>query len=155
VAVDYTIVLREKAGTAIQFERGDRGSRAQTLETGGIFRADFNRRLDAHGELRYYAIDRWGWARRAGPQFRGAGTLGMLSVERHFVGKDANGQTVVVPVRVNLERSFGHACQPPRAEPPTPPATSLEPQDLKALVGPLGGLLPDSRVSDSHRSRHP
>jgi hypothetical protein len=73
----------------------------------------------------------------------------MLSVERHFVGKDASGQPVVVPVRVNLDRSFGRASrQPPKTEPPLPPATSLEPQDLKTLVGRWEGYyrIPEYRI---------
>jgi hypothetical protein len=67
-------------------------------------------------------------------------------VEKHFVGKDPQGHAVVVPVRVVLDRSFGRASrQPARSEPPTPPAQSRQPQDLKTLAGRWEGYY---RASD-------
>jgi hypothetical protein len=132
----YTIVLREKAGTAIQFERIQRGARAHTLETGGIARIDFDRRLDANGELRYHTTDDWGWTPGPGPQFGGTDALGALTMERQFIGKDSRGQAIAIAVRVVLDRSFGRASrQPPKSSPPAPPAKSLQPQDLRSLAG--------------------
>ena len=132
----YTIVLKETAGVPIQFERIERGAQSPTLVSGGIGRTDFTRRLEARGELRYSATDDWGWVRESGPQFGGISQLGALTMERHFIGKDPQGQAVVVPVRVALDRSFGRKSrQPSRGELATPPAKSLQPQDLKSLAG--------------------
>jgi hypothetical protein len=132
----YTIVLKEKAGTSVQFERIERGARAQTLETGGLARIEFARGLAAHGELRYHTTDDWGFVSGPGPQFGGVGTLGPLAMERQFIGKDSGGRAIVVPVRVVLDRSFGRASrQPPRSIPSAPPMKSLEPPDLRSLVG--------------------
>jgi hypothetical protein len=144
----YTIVLREQAGISVQFERIERGARAYTLETGGIGRTDFNRRLEAKGELRYSTTDDWGWVRSLDPQFGGTSRLGALAMERRFVGKDAQGRTVVVPVRVVLDRSFGRTSrQPPKTE-STPPARSLQPQDLRILAGRWEGYYrtPDYQI---------
>jgi hypothetical protein len=140
----YTIVLKEKAGTSVQFEGIERGARAQTLETGGVARIDFTGRLDANGELRYHTTDDWGWVRGPGPQFGGTGALGPLTMERRFIGKDAGGNAIVVPVRVVLDRSFGRASrQPPKSLPPTPPMTALEPT-LRNLVGRWEGYVQTS-----------
>ncbi len=132
----YTIVLKEKAGTAIQFERIERGAHAQTLETGGIARIDFDRRLDANGELRYHTTDAWGWVPGPGAQFGGVGVLGPLAMQRQFIGKDSRGHDVAVSVRVVLDRGFGRGSrQPPQSAPPAPPAKLLQSPDLKSLAG--------------------
>jgi hypothetical protein len=132
----YTIVLKEKAGTAIQFERIQRGAHAHTLETGGVGRITFDRRLDANGELRYHTTDDWGWVPGPGSQFGGISALGPLTMQRQFIGTDSRGQAVVVPVQVVLDRSFGRASrQPPNSPPATPPAKILQSSDLKSLAG--------------------
>jgi len=132
----FTIVLREKAGTAIQFERVELGALGPYVETGGISRTAFNHRLEARSELREGAVDTWGWVSYAGTQFGGSAALGSVTVERRFIGKDANGQTIVVPVRVNLHRGFGRPSRQPRSPaPPLPPARQLQATDLTGLAG--------------------
>ncbi len=132
----FTIVLREKAGTAIQFERIERGALGPYIETGGISRVAFNRRLEARSELRYSAAESWGWVSYAGTQFGGMAALGSLTIERRFIGKDANGQAIAVPVRVELHRGFGRRSrQPASPEPPLPPARQIQAADLMGLAG--------------------
>jgi hypothetical protein len=141
----YTIVLKETAGRSVQFEGVERGARAQTLETGGRARTDFTGRLDAKGVFRYHTTDDWGWVSGPGPQFGGTGALGPLTMERRFIGKDTDGNVIVVPVRVVLDRSFGRASrQPPKSLPPTPPATALEPPTLRTLAGRWAGYFQTS-----------
>jgi hypothetical protein len=83
------IVLKEKAGTAIQFVGIERGARAETLESGGIGRVDFDRRLEPHGELHYHTSDDWGWvparARNSAASARSAlsGWSGNVGSARH------------------------------------------------------------------------
>ncbi|HSE95605.1 MAG TPA: DUF4189 domain-containing protein [Methylomirabilota bacterium] len=132
----YTVVLKETAGTPIQFERIERGTHGSNVETGGNARTDFERRLEAHAELRYPATDNWGFMAWVNPQFGGTSVLPSLALERRFIGTDSRGQTVVVPVRVVLDRSFGRASrQPSKIQQPDPPARSLQAQDLPTLAG--------------------
>lgn len=132
----FTIVLREKAGTAIQFERIESGAHGHLVEAGGVSRVAFNRRLDARSELRHSTVDTWGWVSYAGSQFGGAAALGSVTIERRFIGKDANGQMIVVPVRVDLHRGFGRRSrQPASPERPIPPIRLLQAADLTGLAG--------------------
>lgn len=132
----YTIVLREKAGAAVQFEAIERGILQFNVATGGFARTAFTRRLDARSELRYSAVDTWGWSSSGGPQFGSTAALGSVLIERRFIGKDANGQTVVMPVRVELHAGTGRRSrQPALPDPPLPPAQSLQAADLAGLAG--------------------
>lgn len=132
----YTIVLREKAGTAVQFERIDRGIHAHNVATGGFSHIAFNRRLDPRSELRYSAVDTWGWVSSAGTQFGGTAALGNVTIERRFIGKDAHGQTIEVPVRVELHPGVGRRSrQPASPDPPLPPSQQLQAADLASLAG--------------------
>lgn len=132
----FTIVLRERAGTAIQFERVERGALSARPLTGGISRMAFNRRLGAKSELRDHAVHTWGWSSSAGLQFGGAATLGSLSIERRYIGKDANGHPIVVPIRIELHRGVGQRSrQPASPDAPLPPVRSLQAADLPSLAG--------------------
>lgn len=137
----FTIVLREKAGIAIQFERIDRSARGGNIVTGMISSTNFDRRLEANSELRYHGVENWGWTPDSRREFGGAALLGSLTVERRFVGKDPGGQPVVVPITVVVDRSFGRPSRQPRSpEPPLPPVKSLRAEDLKSLAGRWQGF---------------
>lgn len=132
----FTIVLRETAGTAIQFERIERGAYGLRLESGGFSHVAFTRRLDARSELRYSTGETWGWAASAGSQFGGTANLGSVTIETRFIGKDSQGRSVVVPIRVALHPGFGRRSrQPSSPDPPLPLARQLQPADLTSLAG--------------------
>lgn len=132
----YTILLREKAGMAIQFERIERGAQGHTLETSSVARIPFSRRLEPRAELRYSAVDSWGWVSYAATQFGGTAALGSLTIERRFIGRDSRGQEIVVPVRVELHRGFGRRSrQPSSQDQPLPPTRHLQAGELTSLAG--------------------
>jgi hypothetical protein len=66
----YTVVLREKAGRAVQFEAVEYGILTHTVATGGFQRVPFSRRLEAGSELRLGVVDSWGWGSGPGPPVR-------------------------------------------------------------------------------------
>src|SRR5262245_46273217 len=143
----FTIVLREKAGTSIQFERVESGSRAANMDViGGMSQNTFNRRLEAGSELRYSVSESWGWASQApGNRFGGMARLGNLTIERRFIGRDANGRAIVVPVRMELHQGFGRRSrQPASSEAPLPPARQLQATDLAGLAGRWEGYYDQS-----------
>jgi len=132
----YTIVLREKAGSAVQFERIERGYYGQRMHGSGAAVTPFDRRLEANAELRFHGSDNWGFVDFAGAQFGGTSALGGVTVERRFAGKNARGDAVVVPVRLALDRNLGHRSrQPSSSAERFPPRRSLEPSELKTLAG--------------------
>jgi hypothetical protein len=132
----YVMVLKNTSGGPIQFERIDRGTRGQALVVGGIDAIDFHYRLEPGRELRYNMTQNWGWPQSVGTRFGGMQQLGALTVETRFIGKDAQGQAVVVPVSVVLDRGFGRASrQPLRPEPPDLPIKALKIEDLDGLAG--------------------
>ncbi len=132
----YTIVLRERAGTAIQFERIAAAARGQNVAVGTVSSTPFTRRLEAGSELRYGAVDSWGWVSYVGTRFGGTAALGSLTMDRRFVGKDARGQAITVPVQVELHRDFGRRSrQPASPDQPTPPVRQLQAADLAGLAG--------------------
>jgi hypothetical protein len=90
--------------------------------------------LPANGELRVHFRDNWGWL-HAGVQFGGAGTLDTVRVERRLVGRDDAGNSVVVPVRVDLSRSVGRPSRPVPVSAPLPPERRLGSDELPALAG--------------------
>jgi hypothetical protein len=137
----YTIVLREKAGSAVQFEALEFGIHTHTVATGGFRRSEFSRRLEAGSELRLSTVDGWGWASESpGRQFGSTAELGTMIVERRYIGKNAQGQTVAVPVRLELHRGSGRQSrQPASAVPPLPPTRLLQAADLGSLAGQWEG----------------
>lgn len=135
----YRIVLRETAGSTVQFERLERGSRGGPEAFGGALRPQpFQRTLWPNSEIREPFVETWGWASYS-PQFGGAATIGALNVEYRFVGKDAGGQGITVTVRVRLDRSIGKVARPLPATSPPGAARPLDPSDLETLAGTWRG----------------
>jgi tetratricopeptide (TPR) repeat protein len=94
----YTLVLRETAGTAIQFERVVR-STARGADVGGrVTEERFPRRLEARAELRLPASDGLTYAAGSAPDTLREG----VTVFRRYYGKDDNGREVVVDVQFRL-----------------------------------------------------
>jgi hypothetical protein len=138
----YTIVLREKAGSAIQFETLEYGILTHTVATGGFRRSEFSRRIEAGSELRLNTVDSWGMGSMgASRQFGTTAELGTMIVERRYIGKNAQGQAVVVPVRLELDRGSGRQSrQPASSDPPLPPTRTLQAGDLASLAGQWEGF---------------
>jgi hypothetical protein len=136
----FAIVLKETAGSVIQFERIEWGSyTVGTSHIGGTpVSRPFGRTLPANGELRYSTSESWGWH---GPAqvFGGAATLPRLTVEYRFIGKTGGGQPVKALVRVHLDRNVGKVVTPLPTTGPLPPAKALAPGDLASLAGSWQG----------------
>jgi hypothetical protein len=136
----FTIVLREQAGSAIQFERIEASAHGPNIETGAISRIPCARRLHARSELQHNTGETWGFVSIAGRQFGGVSSLGSVTIERRYVGKDAQGRLVAVPVRVVLHPGFGRKSrQPSTPDRPTPPAKLLQAGELPSLKGTWEG----------------
>jgi hypothetical protein len=138
----YVVVLREQAGSPIQFEQVEHSAHQERIETGGAARrVPFDRRLGARSELRYPATDTWGWTSSSAP-FGGTAGLPTLRILWSFVGKDAAGGPVVVQAWVPLHRGLGRPSrQPSRVPAPLPPGHSLRPDDLPRLAGFWNGFI--------------
>jgi hypothetical protein len=141
----YTIILRETAGRPVNFEWLERASYNENLEVGGApVRTTFTYRLAANSEMRYGTSDSWGYGATAGTQFGGITRLGDLTVVRRFIGKDASGNQVVVPVRVILHRGLGRLSrQPPSTAGAIPGERRLRPEELASLAGRWEGFYTD------------
>jgi hypothetical protein len=137
----YTTVLREKAGSAVQFETLEYGILTHNVGTGGFRRSEFSRRLEARSEIRLNTVDSWGWtASGASRQFGATAELGTMIVERRYIGKNAQGQAIVVPIRLELHRGSGRPSrQPASSDPPLPPTRLLQTADLGSLAGQWEG----------------
>jgi hypothetical protein len=135
----YVIVLRETAGSAIEFQRVDVGSRAEGMEiTGGLTSSPFARTLPAQGELRIPNVDTWGWSRQSGNPFGGAAALRTVMVEYRFIEQASGGEPVSVAVRMRLDRSVGKLVRPAVSTTGAlPPQRTLS--DLASLAGPWRG----------------
>jgi hypothetical protein len=137
----YTIVLRETAGSAVQFESLEYGNLTHSVATGGFRRSDFYRRIEAGKELRLSVVDSWGYsAAGSSRQFGATAELSTMIVERRYIGKNVEGQPVVVPVRLELHRGSGRQSrQPASSEGPLPPPQLLQAADLGSLAGQWQG----------------
>src|SRR5262245_57565972 len=123
----YVIVLKETAGGSIRFEKVERSSHVANIQNmiGGMPESfPLSRTLAANSEIRLAYTESWGWA-AGGNQFGGTAILQPLTVEYRFVGQDANGRTVSVPVRLRLERSLGKPVTPLATTGALPPAKRL------------------------------
>ena len=105
---NFTILLRNQGTTAVTFEQMDVGTQAMYSGNirGGIRSNPFDRHLEPDRELRVSRNESW-TCDRCGPEeaarfFR----LGFVQTIT-FIGRDARGETVKVPVRVPLNSSFG------------------------------------------------
>jgi hypothetical protein len=136
----YVIVLRETAGTAIEFKRVERSSHASGIDMiGGTPETfPFDRRLAANSEIRLAYSDSWGWT-AGGNQFGGAATIQPLTVEYRFVGQDANARSVSVPVRLRMERGLGKPATPLPTTVALPPAKRLGEDGLHQVAGTWRG----------------
>jgi hypothetical protein len=136
----FVIVLRETAGSAIKFERVERSSHASGIDMiGGTPESfPFSRTLAANSEIRQAYSDSWGWAAGRN-QFGGTASIQPLTVQYRFVGQDANGRTVSVPMRLRLERSLGKPVTPLSTTGALPPAKRLGEDGLHQVVGTWRG----------------
>lgn len=137
----YVVVLKETAGVAIQFDRVERGSYAPNIVGGAPTSVSFHRSLAANSELRAAFSDSWGWVGESVERrrFGGAALLGSLTVERRFIGTDAQGRAVTVLVRLQLDRSLGKRSTRPPTIGTLPPDKRLEASDLARLAGDWRG----------------
>ncbi len=131
----YTLVLKETAGRAIQFEReqvGAYGGRVESIPR----EYKFEQRLNANSELRVNRIDELYDIRRWPPE-------GYIKFRR-FVGRDDAGNRVVVDVRISLESSFGAVAEAPATPVPLPAdAKAVRPHDAASLMGTWQGYYRD------------
>jgi len=97
--------------------------------------ASFGRWLLANGEVRVYFTDNWGWMAHNPMTFGGATVLPTVRVERRLVGHDDADAAVVVPVRVDLNRSVGRLTRPTPVSDPVPPERRLWSYELSVVVG--------------------
>ncbi|HSE94266.1 MAG TPA: hypothetical protein VLD61_00150 [Methylomirabilota bacterium] len=134
----YAVVLRETAGRSVRFEQMVHSVSAAGFsgdQVGGSpATVPFARTLPANGQLSAHFTDNWGWL-WTGVQFGGASMLPTMRVERRLVGRDETGNAVVVPVRVDLNRSVGRLARPLPVSAPAPPERRLGPDELAALAG--------------------
>jgi hypothetical protein len=137
----YAIVLRERAGSTIQFERVERGAYASGIEViGAPLRSwPFQRTLGPNSEIRYATTDSWGYVSPTQPAFGGAATIQPITVEYRFIGRDSAGGTVSVPVRVQLDQGVGKLVTVRSATGPLPPPAALGESDLPTLAGTWRG----------------
>lgn len=138
----YVVVLRETAGTSIQFERMERdyympGLPGREMRGGGLTSTPFRRSLAANSELRVPLSDNFGWTSSA--PFGGTATLRTLTVERRFIGADAQGRPITIVVRLHLDRSVGRLTTPLATAGPLPPPRILTAADLAGLAGTWRG----------------
>ncbi len=139
----YVIVLRETAGSAVQFERLERGSRVEGMEltSGGISARSFSQTLPARGELRVPTVDSWGWSAQAGNPFGGTASLQPIAVEYRFFGRTGQ-ESVTIPVRIRLHRGVGKVVRPVLSTTAAlPPSKMMTTGDLAGLAGQWRGAL--------------
>jgi hypothetical protein len=104
----YTVLLRNRGVTVVNFETLEVGSQAVQPGDmwGGLSSQPFVRRLDPNSELRVTRNDSWECSRcGAGerPRFFRDGIIRSLT----FKGQDAQGMAIRVVVRIGLNSSFG------------------------------------------------
>ena len=139
----YTVVLRETAGSPVQFENMERSSYSFGAEIvgGGVRTWPFRRRLEAKSEIRVPLTDSWGWTATSSGRiaFGGAATISPLIVEYRFRGTDGQARPTMVVVRVHLDRSVGKVVKPLETTGPLPPPRTLSDADLAILAGTWRG----------------
>lgn len=135
----YVVVFKETAGTSVQFERMEHSSRTSGTEMigGALTPTPFRRFLAANSELRVPFSENFGWIRST--PFGGAATLSTLTVERQFIGADAQGRPITIVVRLRLDRSVGKRATPLPTTGPLPPIKPLTASDLAGLAGAWRG----------------
>jgi hypothetical protein len=130
----YTLVLRETAGRAIQFERVQGGAYGGGIESvpGDM---KFEYKLNAKSELR--VNDGAVLHSRLG---------GAVSVFERFLGRDDAGRPITVDVRIPLAAGAGRGPSEMGGAPrPLPPAKPLRGEDLKSLAGTWHGYYRDDK----------
>jgi Aspartyl protease len=118
----YTVILRETAGRAIQFETIETSSetRGRTELLAGVHKEPFRARLAPRGEYRFNT--NYGLSYTV-PTTGGFGELpggrGGVTVRYRLVGRDETGQSITVTVPVTLYPGAGTQVRAP-APPPSP-----------------------------------
>jgi hypothetical protein len=136
----YTIVLKEVAGRAVDFKTIERSMHGQlSVETAETF--PFTRHLAPKSDQR---LSVWDGVRRnafAPGTFGGVGQE-PVRVLRRFRGRDESGTPVTVDVQVQLHAGVGSKAPVPAAI-ELPPATTLDPGDVRSLAGIWRGYYRD------------
>jgi hypothetical protein len=135
----YVIVLRETAGTGVNFEHVESTVLGE-FRTGGPSSHPYRVRLPPRGEVRYPA-ERW-ISLNLGGRFGGVeGLRGAYRAEYRFVGSDDRGTRVVLPVRFELDRRLGRPSRQPKAVDDTGLTGKLLDEDnLSQIVGTWQGF---------------
>lgn len=139
----YTLVLKETAGRAINFEKEERGAEGLRVR-GSNQEWTFQQRLAASSELRLnyrdgiYITDTPGFGQAPGGQYG-------MAVFRRYHGKDDAGNPVTITVRITLSPSSGKNVRQAATSGPLPPLRNLRPGELNGLAGKWQGYTRDEK----------
>jgi hypothetical protein len=134
----YVLVLKEKRGVGIQFERIEAALFGPTVGAGEVSRqSPYRERLAPNGELRVNLVSTFAYINPAtAGQARDIREYAYgLTAQRTFSGKDDNGQPVRFVVKVPLDRGTGRRLIAPKVAPGPSPLPSARVTDAAALAG--------------------
>lgn len=141
---DFTVVLRETAGVAVQFDRAElRSQGGRQLATAAFRTSPLRARVAPRGELRLHYVETLGWL---GPAVQFGGTAGLedFTAFRRFYGTDDRGGAVFVEARILLGPGRGKRIPtPPLATSSLPPPRVLQPGDQRHVAGEWQGYYQD------------
>jgi hypothetical protein len=140
----YVITLRNIGERPARFEHLERAITTSGLDSigGTPTSRTYWQTLAAGAELRYAAVDTWGWLPGTGGNttFGGATTLRSVTAYRRFVGTDDRSAPIEVLVSVRLDPTIGRLSRPPTPPANMPPATTLRSsEDLTRVAGSWRG----------------
>src|SRR5262245_26099373 len=140
----YVITLRNTGDRPARFERLERAITMSGLDSigGTPTSRTYSQTLAAGAELRYAAVDTWGWLSGSGGNstFGGAATLRSVTAYRRFIGTDDRSAPIQVLVTVRLDPTIGRLSRPPTPPANLPPATTLRYSgDLTRVTGSWRG----------------
>jgi hypothetical protein len=139
---NYTLVLKEKKGTGIQFEKIETALVGPTVGAGEVSRQNaYRERLAANGELRLNLVSTFSFLN---PSTVGSGrdirefAYG-LTAQRRFFGQDESGQAVRFDVKIPLDRGTGRRLTAPRIAPGPSPLPRVPVTNVATLAGEWQG----------------
>jgi hypothetical protein len=138
----YAVVLRNTGSVFVDLKQVETSYLA--LGTGDVIGGTptmepFVHSVAPNAELRVPEVDDWGWVSPSAPAFGGAATLEAITAVRRYVGTDATGSPVAIPVRLQLHRGVGKRSSPPRAPASLPAPERLRAPDLPHVSGQWRG----------------
>jgi len=144
---NFTVILRETAGRAIQFERIEtsiqtRGHPDALLA--GIDKIPFRARLASRGEYRFNTNYGLSFTRGSGSRFGElpGGRQG-VTVSYRLMGQDESGQKITVSIPVSLYPGAGAQVRTP-ATPPPPMSPTVSPSAPPVASAPTAPTVPET-----------